>query len=104
MIHVLVTNIIKPDCLDEYLSLAHQLGPMVNKEPGCIRYIYTVDTDSPLSIQDKINKNQVTLIEEWESLNALKEHLAKRHLKEYGKKMAPLRSSVTARVTQSSAG
>ena len=100
MIHVIVTATIKPGCLDEYLSIARQLGLLVNKEPGCIRYVYTTDTNSPLSIQDEINNDQVTLIEEWESIDALKVHLTAPHLKEFGNQMAPLRISATARVTK----
>ena len=102
MIHVIVTMNIAPGRLDEFLVLARELGALVNAEAGCVRYEYTVDTPSPLPIQEPIDEHRVTLIEQWESTAVLAAHLQAPHMKEHGPAMNALRSgAVTARVTRS---
>ena len=96
MIHVIVTATINPGSLDEYLRLAAELAPQVEAEAGCRRYSYTLDIASPIGIQDPVDENRVTLIEEWESLAHLEAHLSAPHMSEYGPRMSGLRSSVAA--------
>ena len=68
---------------------------------GCIRYEYTLDTASPLSIQGAIDDHRVTLIEQWESAAELADHLQAPHMKQYGPAMGALRTGdVAARVTR----
>ena len=101
MLHVIVTMTIKLGRLDEFLTLARQLAPLVHAEKGCIRYEYTLDTASPLSIQGAIDDHRVTLIEQWESAAALADHLQAPHMKQYGPAMGALRTgAVAARVTR----
>ncbi|MCY4483643.1 MAG: putative quinol monooxygenase [Spirochaetaceae bacterium] len=101
MLHVIVTMNIKPGRLDDFLALARQLAPLVHAEQGCIRYDYTLDTASPLSIQGEIDDHRVTLIEQWESPAALAAHLQAPHMKQYGPAMGALRTGeVSARVTR----
>ena len=70
-------------------------------EEGCIRYEYTFDTTSPLSIQGELDDHRVTLIEQWESPAALAAHLQAPHMKQYGPAMGALRTGHgTARVTR----
>ena len=101
MLHVIVTMNIKPGRLDDFLALARQLAPLVHAEQGCIRYDYTLDTASPLSIQGEIDDHRVTLIEQWESPAALAAHLQAPHMKQFGPAMGALRTGeVSARVTR----
>ena len=101
MLHVIVTMTIKPGRLDDFLALARQLAPLVQAEQGCIRYDYTLDTESPLPIQGPIDDHRVTLIEQWESAAALAAHLQAPHMKQYGPAMGVLRTGdVAARVTR----
>jgi quinol monooxygenase YgiN len=55
------------------------IAPTVRKEKGCIRYIPTVDIHSGLPPQ-VLDANLVMLIETWESLEALRNHLATPHM------------------------
>ena len=85
----------------EFLAVARELAALVRAEAGCLRYEYTVDTPSPLSIQEPIDEHRVTLIEQWESGAALELHTRAPHMKEYGPLLAALRSgAVSARVTR----
>ena len=98
MVHVLVTMMIKDGRMKEFLALGEKLRSLVLAERGCKAYDYTREVASPLSIQEPVDPNRITLIERWESLEALKAHMDVRHMKEFGPKMAELRSSVVARV------
>ena len=101
MLHVIVTMNVESGRLDEFLVLARELRPLVEAEAGCVRYEYTVDTPSPLSIQDPVDDHRITLIEQWESSAALAAHLQAPHMKQYGPKLAALRTGdVSARVTR----
>ena len=101
MIHILVTMMVKEGCMKEFLTLGEKLRREVLKEKGCHAYDYTREISSPLGIQEPVDPNRITLVERWESLEALKAHMDAPHMKEFGPKMSDLRSSVTARVGES---
>jgi len=101
VIHIQVTMMIKEGRMKEFLALCEKLRRLVLKEKGCRAYEYTREIASPLGIQEPIDPNRITLVEGWESLAALKEHMEASHMKDYGPKMAELRSSVAARVGES---
>ena len=101
MVHVIVTMQIEAGRLAEFCKLARELAALVRAEAGCLRYEYTVDTPSPLSIQEPIDDHRVTLIEQWESDAALAAHTRAPHMKEHGPALAALRSgAVSARATR----
>lgn len=83
MIQVIATIALKPDCIDEFLSILHQNIPKVKAEEGCLAYDPSVDLDSGLPIQGKIRQNTVTLVEAWSSLEALHAHLKTPHMAAY---------------------
>jgi quinol monooxygenase YgiN len=101
MLHILVTMLIKEGRMKDFLSLCEELRPLVLQEKGCLTYEYTREVPSPLGIQEPLETNRITLIERWESMDALKAHLEAKHMKEIGPRMKDLRSSVTARVLES---
>ena len=85
----------------EFRAVARKLAALVRAEAGCLRYEYTVDTPSPLAIQEPIDEHRVTLIEQWESDAALEAHTRAPHMKEHGPALAALRTgAVSARVTR----
>ena len=101
MIHVIVTMQVEAGRMAEFLAVARELAALVRAEAGCLRYEYTVDTPSPLAIQEPIDEHRVTLIEQWESDAALEAHTRAPHMKEYGPMLAALRTgAVSARVTR----
>lgn len=87
--------------MEEFLGLCEKLRPLVLGEKGCRGYDYTREIASPLSMQEPTDSNRITLVERWDSLEALRAHGEAPHMKEIGSKMKDLRSSVIARVGQS---
>ncbi len=63
--------------------------PAVLGEKGCIEYIPTVDMPTELPPQE-LNKNVVTVIEKWESIEDLMAHLSSEHMLEYKEKQVTL--------------
>ena len=101
MIHIAVTMIVKEGRMSEFIAACKKLRPLVLEEKGCQGYEYGRDIASPLSIQEPIDPNRITLFERWESIEALKAHMQSPHMKEAGAAMNDLRSSVVARVCES---
>ena len=60
LIHIIVTMIVKAGRMQEFLAECDKLRPLVLAEQGCIEYVYTRDTASPLGIQEPINANRIT--------------------------------------------
>ena len=79
MIHVVASIRVKPGRLDDLLGLLKSVAHTVRQEKGCIRYIPTVDIASGLPPQVS-DANLVTMIETWESLEALRNHLKTPHM------------------------
>jgi len=100
MLYVLVTMVIKEGRMQEFLALCAELRPQVLREQGCLAYDYTRETASPIGIQEPLEADRITLIERWESMDALRAHLETPHMKEAGPRMRDLRASVTARIVE----
>ncbi len=74
MITIIAQNQIKTDKLNEFIALVTQLVQETRKnETGCIRYELLQDAQSP---------NLLTLLEEWESQEALNSHMKSKHFQE----------------------
>lgn len=72
MVKVVAKNFVKLNEVKNVLELAKQLVDLAVKEDGCIKYEM---------FQDENNENILTMIEEWESKEALKAHMASEHFK-----------------------
>jgi quinol monooxygenase YgiN len=83
MIHVIATIELKPDCRDEYLKILSENVPNVRAEDGCLAYEPTIDIESGLPIKSEIRDQVVTIIEAWETLEALHAHLKTEHMAAY---------------------
>jgi quinol monooxygenase YgiN len=79
MIHVIATIRVKPGRRDDFVQLVKSITDQVTEEKGCIRYIPAVDVASGLPPQ-VLDANLVTMIEAWESLEALRNHLKTPHM------------------------
>ncbi len=99
MINVVASIRVKAGKLSEYLAILKANMHVVRKEKGCIEYVPTIDVDSQLPPQ-VLDKNCVTLLERWESLEALHAHLASPHMLAYREKVKDLVESVTLKVLQ----
>jgi quinol monooxygenase YgiN len=100
MIRLVVTMVIKEGKMDAFLAECKKIRPQVLAEKGCIMYDYHREIQSPLGSQEPVQKNRITLLEAWESLDALQEHSAAPHMKEFLARVKDMRESVTARVLE----
>jgi len=87
MIHVLAVITAKPGMRESILKLFRANVPNVLAEQGCIEYGATVDAESGLSTQTKYGPDVFVVVEKWESVDALKAHIAAPHMAAYAAKV-----------------
>lgn len=100
MICVLATMEVAAGRRDELLALLEPLVLKVRAEAGCIDYTPMVDVRSGLPAQSPVRDNALTILEKWESLDALHAHLKTVHMAEYFQKAEDLRVSLTLQVVE----
>lgn len=83
MVHVLATVELQPGKREAFLAEFHRIVPLVRAEAGCIEYGPTVDLRTGIAVQVPVRDNVVTVVEKWESLDALRAHMAAPHMVEY---------------------
>lgn len=70
MVKVVARNFAQEDKLNEIIKLYKELVDLTRKEKGCIKYeLYEAEKDSTI----------LTMIEEWESKEALEQHMKSKH-------------------------
>ena len=69
----------------------------VREEKGCIEYVPLVDIDAKLAPQT-LDDNVVTIIEKWESLQALRDHLEAPHMLAYREKVKNIVTGLSLKV------
>lgn len=99
MINVLASIHLKPGKLSEFLPICKANIPNVRQEKGCIEYAATLDVDAGLDPQ-VLDENMVTVIEKWENLEALNDHLAAPHMLSYREQVKDLVETVTLKVLE----
>jgi quinol monooxygenase YgiN len=97
MISVIASVRIKADRLSQFIEIIKSNVPEVRKEKGCIEYFPTIDIDSGLPVQ-KLDKNVVTIIEKWESVEALRAHLKTPHMLAYREKVKDIVEELSVKV------
>lgn len=97
MIVVLASISVAPEKLSDFLEIFNANIPSVRQENGCIEYFPAIDQDVNLPPQH-LDENVVTIIEKWESLAALREHLASPHMLAYREKTKELVTDVSIKV------
>jgi quinol monooxygenase YgiN len=100
MIHVIADITIKEGQRDAFLRLFHEIVPAVLAEEGCLAYGPTIDVDSGLGVQEACRANLVTVMEQWESVDALKKHLEMPHMEEFRGKVADIVDGLALRVCE----
>jgi len=98
MIHVIAAIKIASGKRDEFLDAFHQLMPLVQAEEGCLEYGPAIDVATPIEIQEPLCENTVTVIEKWESIEALQAHLQIKHMQENRGKVKDLVTGITLQV------
>jgi quinol monooxygenase YgiN len=99
MINVLAAISVKPGKRDEFVKIFKANVPNVRAETGCIEYVPTVDVDAELAPQI-LDENSVTVIEKWESLEALQDHLVAPHMMAYKEQVKDIVDGVSIKVLQ----
>ena len=99
MINVVASIRVQPGKLSDYLAVLKANMLVVRKEKGCIEYVPTIDVDTKLPPQ-VLDKNCVTLLERWESLEVLQAHLGAPHMLAYREQVKDLVEGVTFKVLQ----
>ena len=99
MINVLASITINEGELAKFLEIFKANVPLVRAEDGCIEYFPTIDVDSCLPIQVK-EPLTVTIIEKWQSLDALHAHLASPHMLAYREETKDIVEKVSLKVLQ----
>ncbi len=97
MINVLASIGVKEGRLAEFLTIFKANVPLVKQESACIEYFPTLDVDADLPPQI-LDKDVVTIIEKWENLEALRDHLKSPHMIAYQEKVVDLVESVSLKV------
>jgi quinol monooxygenase YgiN len=100
MVHLVVTFIVKEGKMDEYLEEVKKLRPLVLAEKGCVEYTFVREFKSSLNIQEEVNPNRLTLIEKWETPEALAVHGASSHMKDFNLRVGSWQAGVSARVME----
>ncbi len=90
MIYVIASLEIQAGKRDAYLAEFAKVAPKVHEEPGCIAYAATVDLRTDIDIQKPYRPNTVTIMEQWESMEALGAHLQTPHMKAYFEITGPM--------------
>lgn len=97
MINVIASIYIKEGKLSDYLRILNANVPLVRKEKGCIEYVPAADFETGLPAQ-VLERNVVTILERWESMEALNAHLASPHMLEYREKVKDMVDRVSVKV------
>ena len=99
MISVLASILLHEGQRAPFLEIFNANVPKVRQESGCIEYFPAVDIDAGLPVQH-LEENMVTVIEKWQSLEALKAHLATPHMVEYKEKVKTMVKDLSLKVLQ----
>ena len=97
MIHVIASVHVKPGKRAEFLEIFNANLPDVRAEKGCIEYFPAVDAAADIPPQVR-NEDEVTILERWESVEALLAHLGSPHMLAYREKVADVVESVSIKV------
>ena len=82
MINVIASIQIKEGQLLKFIEIFKTNIPNVLEEKGCIEYVPTIDAPTGLPPQE-LDKNTVTIIEKWNTLEDLQAHLKAPHMLAY---------------------
>ena len=99
MITVIASVTVKKERITEFLNGFKANALKVREEPGCVEYYPAIDVKTDL-LPSSFDENVVTIIEKWESMDALQNHVNAPHMKERFKKDEEFVESMSARVLE----
>ena len=83
MIHVIATIDLAPGTREAFLAEFRKIIADVRAEAGCIEYGPAIDAETGIPAQVRIGADRVTVMEKWESVDALKAHAVAPHMQAY---------------------
>ncbi len=101
MIHVIVTVELHEGRRDDFLEEFHQVVPLVLEEAGCISYGPALDATTDIDAQVTGGADRVTIVEAWDSLGHLEDHLVAEHMVAYRPRVKEMILQSTLQVLQS---
>ena len=87
MIIVIATIELHDGKREDFLEEFRRIVPLVLQEDGCLDYMPTIDAETDISAQQSAGSQFATIVEKWESVEALKAHLTAPHMLEYRSKV-----------------
>ncbi len=100
MIFVIATIGLKPGCRGIFLNAFHENMPLVKEEAGCLAYDPTVDLETGIGPQEPVREQVVTVVEKWESLDHLMDHLKAPHMTAYREKVKEMVEGVSLQILE----
>ena len=97
MVRVIASIRVKEGALEEYVLLFKQNVPNVLDEDGCLEYAPCLDADTGWATQDS-DARTMTVVEKWESMDALQAHSRAPHMTAFRKRAGHLVETISLRV------
>jgi quinol monooxygenase YgiN len=83
MIYVIATIDLAPGTREAFLAEFRKIIADVRAEAGCLEYGPAIDAETGIATQYRIGADRVTVMEKWESVDALKVHAVAPHMQAY---------------------
>lgn len=99
VIHVIASVHIKPGHLTEFIEIFNINVPEVLKEKGCIEYAPAVDVPTTIPPQE-LDKNLVTVVEKWDSVEDLEAHMVAPHMAVYHENVKDIVQKVSLKILE----
>lgn len=97
MIHVIAAIRVVEGKLPEYLEIVRDTMVRVRAERGCIEYSPAVDIGTDVPSQS-LDGHVVTIIEKWDSLESLHDHLRSPHMLAYREKVRDMVEGISLKI------
>ena len=99
MIDVIASIRVKDGHVEEFIEKFKANVPSVLAEQGCIHYYPTIDADAETAAQ-VLDAQIVTIVEQWESLEALRAHSIAPHMSRFREGVKNIVEGTTLKVLQ----
>lgn len=100
MIYVIATIELVQGRREDFLTEFRKIVPLVQEEKGCLEYSPTIDIGTSIPAQGEVRDSTVTVVEKWESVEALEDHIIAPHMLEYRGKVKDMVASTGLQVLQ----
>ena len=98
MIHVIAAIEVHDGKRDVLIGEFQRIEQTVREENGCIEYGTAVDAQTGIDVQIAERLNVVTVVEKWESVDALKAHLAAPHMVEFRERVKDVVTGISLQI------